>query len=219
MRVTRPLALVLIVMAAPLSRANAQTCEGTAAFQDGRARVGVYYQDNSVYNDAGATFSYGIPRSFYGGISVDDLRPTRPPSVGNLSGSSGGSSYVGGGVALGYQIHISDTPFQLCPEVSWHYGTNAGTDIQEFGFGGSAGYRVPISDWFTLVPAVGVRWISTSGSYGGGNQSDDDVFMLMGLVFNKTFTIQPGFFVPSPTGSKTVYTIAVSVNWGHAVSR
>jgi hypothetical protein len=202
MRVIRQLAVVLIVLVFPLARGVAQTCQGIAAFQDGRARVGVDYQDNSDFNDFRASAAYGIPHSWYAGISADELQ------VGH-----GGASATGFGASVGYQIHLSDTPFQFCPAVLGHYASGGGSNTSEFGGGGSAGYRVGISDWFELVPAVGVRWMWENTSNGGGNRSSDDVFLVMGLVFNKTFTINPGFDVPSQNGAKTIYTIGVSINW------
>ena len=211
MRATRLLALALVGLIAPLSRSAAQTCEGSAAFQDGRMRVGAFYQDNSDRNDVGAQLAFGIPRSFFGTLTLDSRYfPSTPqtPPINTVNTSK--SSYLGGGAELGYQVHLSDTPFQVCPAVSWHVAD--GGQGSEFGFGGSIGYRVPISTWLITVPAVGVRWLNSTEPSAPA-RSYDNVFMAMGLVFNNTLTIQPGLAVPSPTGSKTIYTIAVSINW------
>jgi hypothetical protein len=219
MRATRLLTVGLIVLATPLSRSAAQTCEGTAAFQDGRMRASAFYQNNSQINDVGAELAFGIPRSFYGAITLDQRRfPDAAVGVSPGFTPIGGGAYLGGGVALGHQIHLSDTPFQFCPAVSWHFAQNSANQrISDVGFGGSLGYRVPISDWFTLVPAAGVQWLAASGN--GPNQSYDNVFMVMGLVFNRSLTIEPGLVVPSPNGSKSYFTIGVAINWANAVSR
>jgi hypothetical protein len=219
MRILRSLALALLALAAPLMRGDAQTCQGTAAFQDGRARVGVLDQYNSDFNDVRVSAGYGIPRSFYGNVNFEDMQ------VGH-----GGGTGTGFGADLGYQIHLSDTPFQVCPLVLWQHTSmdNSHTDV--LGFGGSLGYRVEISDWFSVVPAAGVRWLSATekadGVDAGGSpsslsitQTSDEVFMTLGLVFNKTFTISPGVVVPSMSGAKSVYTLGVSINWANAVPR
>ncbi len=222
MRILRSLALALVALAAPLMRGAAQTCQGTSAFQDGRARIGVLDQHNSDFNDFRASAGYGIPRSFYGNVNYEATQI-----------SHGGGTEDGFGVDVGYQIHLSDTPFQVCPLAMWQHTSmdNAHTDV--VGFGGSLGYRVEISDWFAVVPAVGVRWMSATTTApailgpGGNNattsasatQSSTDVFMAIGLVFNKEFTISPGIIVPSQSGTKSIYTIGVSVNWGNAVPR
>jgi hypothetical protein len=226
MRVTRLLALAIVALVAPLSRGSAQTCQGTAAFQDGRARVGVDDQYNSDFNDGRASFAYGAPRSFYGGVSIDGLQVNHAVN-----------SMFGVGANLGYQIHLSDTPFQFCPEIWGHYAAGKGSNAQsQVAFGGSLGYRVGVSDWLTLVPAAGIWWISTSTadmivtalapssgpsatSAERDNGTSSQVLMTLGLVFNKAFTISPSVFVPSQTGAKVIYAIGVSINWANAVSR
>jgi hypothetical protein len=218
MRILRSLALALFALAAPLMRGAAQTCQGTAAFQDGRARVGLDDQYNSNFNDVGAAFAYGVPRSFFGSVSVDEMHSSSGSS-GDLLPSGGNGNVFGFGASLGYQIHLSDTPFQLCPLVMAHFASDLGTSVTAIGFGGSLGYRVGISDWFALVPAAGVNWISTNVSNGGGTVSGSQVLMTLGLVFNRTFTINPGIIVPSQSGTKSIYTIGVSVNWANAVPR
>jgi hypothetical protein len=221
MRVIRSLALALIALAAPFSRGVAQTCRGTAAFQDGRARAGVFVEDNSSVNDIGARLAYGIPRSFYGEISFDKIQAAH-----------GGPSASGPGLAVGYQIHLSDTPFQFCPEATAHVSSGTGINTTEYSFGGNLGYRVDVSDWFTLVPAAGIRWVTVTGTSdaldvaasGGTSQvvipgSSSEVNMEIGLVFNKSFTIVPGLLVPSQSGTKSIFTLGVSINWANAVSR
>jgi hypothetical protein len=214
------LALALVALAAPFSRGAAQTCHGSAAFQDGRWRGGAFAQDNSNVSDIGASLAYGIPRSFYGEISYDKLQDAH-----------GGPSATGTGLAVGYQIHLSDTPFQFCPEASVHFSSTTPVNLVEYGFGGSLGYRVGISDWFTLVPAAGIRWLTVRGTSdvvtaaGAGTAqavapgSSSEVNMEIGLVFNKSFSIVPGLLIPSQAGTNSIFTIGVSINWANAVSR
>jgi hypothetical protein len=219
MRALRTLTLVLVALATPLSRGGAQTCQGSAAFQDGRAVARVDDKFNSIVNDVGASLAYGIPRSFYGGISIDRSTP-----------AGSGLPTTGFGAGLGYQVRLSDTPFQLCPSVLWHYAAVDGVRTTTFGLGGSLGYRVGISDWFALVPAAGLSWMSakTTGGVTGASglapgssetQTGTDVFMTLGLVFNRALTINPGVIVPSQSRAKSIYTIGVSINWANAVSR
>lgn len=220
MRILRSLALALIALAAPISRGAAQTCVGTAMFSDGRARLGVAEHYNSDFNDLGASFVYGIHRSFYAGVSYD-----------NQQASHGGPSSSGPGAIVGYQIHLGDSPFQLCPQATVHFSSAASVNTIEYGFGGSLGYLVELSDGFAVVPAAGIRWLnatSTSDAVdavsGGTSQvsargSSSEVSMEVGFVFNRTITISPGLLVPSQSNAKTIYTLGFSINWAKPVSR
>ena len=223
MRIFRWLALALIALAAPFSRGIAQTCEGSAAFQDGRVRLGADDQYNSDLNDVRGTLGYGIPRSFFAGVSVDQIQITH-----------GGGSMTGVGANLGYQIHLSDTPFQLCPVIWTRSASGSGNDLTQFAYGATIGYRVNITDWFSFVPAAGIWAIRTNLGYKvnvvqpTGTQSTSDllvngtasqVMMALGLVFNRELTVTPGILVPSQSGAKSIYTLGVSVNWAQAVPR
>ena len=221
MRAMQSLTLALIALAAPVSRAATQTCQGTAAFHDGKARLGIDAQYHNDFNDERASFAYGAPRSFYGGVSVDGLKVNHAVN-----------SMYGVGANLGYQINISDTPFQFCPEVWGHFAAGTGYDAQsQAALGGSLGYRAGVSEWLTLVPAAGIWWISTStardlvnatsapssgpsaASAEWDNGTSSQVFMTLGLIFNKTFTINPGLLIPSQKPVRTIYTLGVSFNW------
>ncbi|MFI5232032.1 MAG: hypothetical protein ACHQSE_05905 [Gemmatimonadales bacterium] len=57
MRAMRTLALASLVLAVPLSRAATQTCQGMAAFQDGRWRAGV---DDQASGEVGAKPVYTL---------------------------------------------------------------------------------------------------------------------------------------------------------------
>ena len=222
MRILRSLALALVGLVAPFSRGAAQTCQGTAAFQDGRLRAGVFAHENRDVNDAGVSLAYGRPRSLYGEVSFD-----------RLQASQGISAASGGGLAIGYQLHLSDTPFQFCPEAMAHYSSSDGINTLEYGLGGNFGYRIGMSDWFTLVPATGIRWFTATGmsdqlnvlSPGGGTTpafargSGGEVRLEIGLVFNRSFTVVPGLLVPSQKGTKSIFTLGASINWANAVSR
>jgi hypothetical protein len=218
MRAFRLFVLALIALAAPLSRSIAQTCQGTAAFQDGRWRAGAFGRDNDNVSDIGAGLAYGVPRSFYGEISFDKLQDAHS-----------GPSATGPAIAVGYQIHLSDTPFQFCPEVAAHFYQGSGANSTEYAFGGSLGYRVGISDWFTLVPAAGIRWLSVTGTSDAANSggvsqavasgSSSEVHMEIGLVFHRTFTIVPGLLIPSQNGTSSIFTLGLSINWPSDVNR
>jgi hypothetical protein len=207
------LALALIVLAAPLSRSAAQTCEGSASFQDGRMRAGAFYQGNHDGYDGGSQLAFGIPRSFYATLTLNARGefPVPSPPGDHLGGAAWPE--LGGGIELGYQIHLGDTPFQFCPAVMWHGSSNPNSyQVSERGFGGNLGYRLPVSNRLTLVPAAGVWWV-TSTRCCIYSRAYNDMSMTMGLVFHETLTIQPGLAVSSLSGSKTIYTIAVSTHW------
>jgi hypothetical protein len=226
MRILRSLALALVALAVPVMRGAAQTCQGMSAFQDGTWRVGAADQHNSDFNAFMGGVAYGVPRSWYAGVDFVDshLSDSSPSAIGKTS--------VGASVYAGYQIHLSDTPFQVCPSVMWQGSSTTNQHASAIGLGGTLGYRVEISDWFALVPAAGVRWMSTNTTETGilntpgtgttsssETQTNTDVTMELGLVFNKTFTIVPGILIPSQSGAKSIYTIGVSINWANAIPR
>jgi hypothetical protein len=223
MRAVRLLTVATVALAISASRGVAQTCQGTAAFQDGRWRAGAFAHENNTVNDIGAGLAYGVPRSLYGDLSVDQS-----------SAVHGGNPTTGFGLNVGYQIHISDTPFQFCPEVLGRYATgqSGGLTVTQVGFGGSLGYRFGLSDWFTLVPAAGISWIKTNTSERFVNLSgtatpaepllngtSSQVFMAIGLVFHRSFTIVPGLLVPPQNGTSSIFTLGVSINWPSDPSR
>jgi hypothetical protein len=222
MRAIRLLALVFLALAVPLSRGTAQTCQGMAAFQDGRMRAGVDDQASGDFNGVRSTLEYGRPNSIYGGISLDGLNVGRPDR----------STSGGVGLNLGYQIQINGTPFQFCPVASWQSSVSGGADTNQGAFGGGLGYRLRISDWFTVVPAAGVWFISTRtfpnssvldvvepapGPSTTGSKADNgasnQIFLTTGLVLKRAFTINPGIIFPSQSGAKRIYTLGVSINW------
>jgi hypothetical protein len=229
MRTGRLLTAVIVALGIPLSRGAAQTCQGTAEFQDGRWRAGAFEHDNNSVSDYGGALAFGVPRSFYGEISYDKLQDAHE-----------GPSATGPGLSVGYQIHLSDTPFQVCPELTAHFWSGDGTPVK-YGVGGSLGYRFGINHWFTVVPAAGIRWMTATTLTGinvltvgqpagagptstGASQaivlgSSSEVHMELGLVFHRTFTIVPGLLVPSQNGTSSIFTLGVSINWPNDPSR
>ena len=208
MRVIRRLALLILTALAPLSGSGAQTCKGLAAFQDGPARLGVDYQHSADLDYYRGDLAFGTQRSFYGGVSIDETK---------LSFNS--ATTTGVGVGLGYQFHWSDTPFQVCPDVTFHYGSGNGGSTNTLGFGGSLGYRIEMRPGFHLVPAAGIRWMSAdvtrnSSSQSGGTTSGTETFLNFGMVLNRVWSFVPGVLFPSPASSKTRWTFGLSYNWG-----
>ena len=208
MRIHRLLAFLSVAALAPLSRGGAQTCQGTAQFREGKARLDVDYQrsDDLEYYRAGV--AYGVQGSFFGGVSVDETQLRH-----------GGASITGFGGSLGYQFHWVGTPFQVCPLVSVNYTSGNGANITSVGFGGSLGYRIEVQPGFDLVPAAGIRWMSNSTSSSGssssvGSISSSELFMDFGMVFHRVWSVVPGVLFPSPASAKTRWTFGLAYNWG-----
>ena len=203
MRIHRLLAFLSVAALAPLSRGGAQTCQGTGQFREGKARLDVDYQrsDDLEYYRAGV--AYGVQRSFFGGVSVDETQLRH-----------GGASMTGFGGSLGYQFHWVDTPFQVCPLVSVNYMSGNGANTTSVGFGGSLGYRIEVQPGFDLVPAAGIRGMSASTSGGGGSTTGSEVFMDFGMVFHRVWSVVPGVLFPSPASAKTRWTFGLAYNWG-----
>ena len=221
MRVIRSLALALVVLAVPLSRAAAQTCQGMASFQDGRWRAGVDDQASGEFNGVRGTLEFGLPHSIYGGIDFSGLNVSRP----------GRATSGGAGANLGYQIRMGASPFQFCPVVSWAW--SIGDDQTEQGaLGASIGYSLKVSNWFAVAPAAGA-WLIATRSWPAfhvlnvmdpargpsavispqDNGTSGQAFLTVGLLFWKSLTINPGLIIPSQSVAKPVYTLGVSINW------
>jgi hypothetical protein len=208
MRINRLLAFMSVAALAPLARGGAQTCQGTAQFREGKARVGVDYQRSGDLDYYRAGIAYGVQGSFFGGVSVDKTQP-----------SHGGASTTGFGGSVGYQFHWVETPFQVCPLVTLNYSSANGANTTSMGFGGSLGYRVEVQSGFDLVPAAGIRWMSNSTSSSGssssvGSISSSEVFMNFGMVFHRVWSVVPGVLFPSPASAKTRWTFGLAYNWG-----
>ena len=129
MRSIRLVVLSMVVALAPLASAGAQTCQGTAQFREGRARVGAGYQHSSDLDLYSVGAAYGVHDSFYGGASVDQMHP-----------SEGGTSMTGIGATLGYQFHWVATPFQVCPLVT--YNLRVGRECEHISPGPRWQYRL-----------------------------------------------------------------------------
>ncbi len=197
--------LVLAVAATVISaRAGAQTCQGLASFADGKWRLGVDYQHSDDLNLYRESAAYGIARSVYAVVNVDESQPT-----------NGSGSLTGYGATIGYQIHLSDTPFQFCPSVfvQSESGSGSTASTTSYGAGGAIGYRVAISDWLELIPAAGIRVMSTSISGAGGSTTGSVVDMALGFVFNRSFTIAPAVHIPSTGAGKDILSLGVLYSW------
>ena len=203
MRIIRLLSLAMLPMLAPLARAAAQTCQGTAEFRDGRARVDVDYQHASDLDHVQEGFTYGAQGSWYGGVTAN--QPAR---------GGGGPDMNGFGGNVGYQIHWVDTPFQVCPMASLEFASGSGVNTTTVRFGGSLGYRVAVQPGFHLVPAAGIRWVSASTSGGGGTTSGAETFLNFGMVFHRVWSFVPGVLFPSQSNALTRWTFGLSYNWG-----
>lgn len=208
MRCIRPLTVAVLAALAPLSRGAGQTCQGTAEFREGKARAGIEYQHSSDLDYYRESVAYGVHDSFFGDVGADQTHL-----------SQGGASLTGIGGSLGYQLHWTATPFQVCPLVTLEHASGNGGSTTSVGFGGSLGYHIFLQPGFRLVPAAGVRWISTdvvrnSGSQSGGTTSGTETFLDFGMVLNHVWTFVPGVLFPSPASAKTRWTFELTYNFG-----
>lgn len=154
MRAIRSLALASLMLAVPLSRGAAQTCQGMAAFQDGRWRAGVDDQASGEFNGVRGTLEFGLPQSIYGGIDFSGMNVSHP----------GRATSGGVGANLGYQIQVGDSPFQFCPAASWAWSTGGSDQTEQGALGAGIGYPHKVSNWFSVVPAAGAWLIATRSS-------------------------------------------------------
>jgi hypothetical protein len=229
MRKPHLVVLAFIALTVPLSRGAAQTCQGMAAFQDGRWRAGVDDQATGDFNGVRGTVEFGLPQSIYGGIGLNGLNVSHPSRE-----TTGGV-----GANLGYQIRIGGSPLQFCPVASWAWSTGVSDQAEQGALGVSIGYQLKVSNWFAVVPAAGAWLISTHAwstshvldvmdaptpgpsavTSPRDNGTSGQAFVTVGLVFWKSLTINPGLIIPSQGGAKPVYTLGVSMNWAAPARR
>lgn len=223
MRKPHLVVLAVVALTVPLSRLEAQTCQGMAAFEDGRWRAGVDDQASGDFNGVRGTVEFGLPQSIYGGIGLNGLNISHPSRE-----TTGGV-----GANLGYQIKIGDLPLQLCPVASWAWSPGVSEQTEQGALGVSIGYPLKVSNWLAVVPATGA-WLISTHSWSDShvldvmdaptpgpsavasperNGTSGQAFVTVGLVFWKSLTISPGFIIPSQRGEKRIYTLGVSMNW------
>jgi hypothetical protein len=215
MRTIRLLSLPLLALLAAAMRADAQTCQGLSSFQDGKVRIGAEYRHSDADDMYREGLAFGVHDSWYASANIEEAQLSH--ANGSTTGASG---------AVGYQVHVAATPFQVCPEISAQYQSAPGANASTVGFGASLGYRLFIAEGFTLVPAAGIRFLSNHANYGvsipGGSSAmgttlmplpSSEVFMAIGFVVNKQLTAWPTVRIPSGTGAKDVMGIGVSWNW------
>ena len=202
MQMLRPAALAMLVLAMTGAGAGAQTCQGLSSFQDGKARIGAEYRHADTYDAYREGLTYGAHDSWFASVGAEQMQ---------LAHAAGWSE--GGGVSVGYQVHVQTTPFQVCPVVTVDRTSDGGATSTTLGLGGALGYRLFIADNFNLVPAAGIRWLSASTSGGGGSVSSSEVFMALGFVLRRTLTLYPTVRIPSTSGAKDILGIGVTWNW------
>lgn len=207
MRMLRPMVGALAAVLVSASYAGAQACTGNTPFANGRWALGGEGSFADGVNRFGAVGAYGAPKSWYA-----------TATIGNTSFKGGGGSATDFGGSFGYQIPVGDSPLEFCPYAQLGYATFTGGNSTAYGVGGAIGWPNHVSDDFDFIPAVGLQYTGTSSKIDGLSGSITDSFtsfyLNAGLILNKQWGIVPGVSKNSTSGSKAVFNIAVTYNFG-----
>ena len=207
MRMIRPMVGALAAVLVSASYAGAQACTGNTPFANGRWALGGEGSFQDGANRFGAVGAYGAPKSWYA-----------TATIGNTSVKGGGSSATDFGGTFGYQIPVGDSPLELCPYAHAGYQTFTGGNGTIYGVGGAIGWPNHVSDDFDFIPAVGLQYNGTSvkvdGLSGSATDSFTSFYFNAGLILNKQWGIVPGISKTSRSGSKAVFNIGVTYNFG-----
>ncbi len=200
--------------------ARGQTCLGTASYASGIVRVDGGIQFSAGQDAYGGGLAVGAPSGLF--ASGDISRASFDAVDGNATGLT---------TQAGYALNlVAGGALQVCPTVGFAY--QSGPDYRNvlgsfsssshaFVFGASLGSAFTTSSAFTLAPFTAVtreaRHISQSspGADLSASQNYYNVAFGVGLVIDRTITLQPAISLPAGlSGPRPIYSFAFSVNFG-----
>jgi hypothetical protein len=193
MRISKLVAFAGLVAVVPFAQAAAQGCAGMASFSNGPSQIAGSWAHSDVADGYGLGYTYGTAKEWYAGVSVGSVSP------------KGGSSSTTYGANAGYQLQVGDSPAAFCPMVGYSQSSAAGSK-GVFSVGGSLGYPMK-GDGMDWIPNVGAMYASTSGS------STTTINVGVGFIFNKQWTVAPAYYIPTQSGAKSSFGVAVGYNW------
>lgn len=211
----RSLVISLVIGASAVSATNAlaQSCEGSASFAAGPARVGAGFAVTDGLKTYGVNGAIGQQMGWYGSASV-----------ARVSYDNADASAVGMGVNAGYAMNVTtDKKVQFCPQAGFMY--QSGPDVggisasaHAFDVGGSFGTVMKASPTLDFVPFAGAQYINATSKIDGGPSFSDDYANInvgAGFVLNRLWTIQPMVTFPvGLEGAKSTFQIGVGYSFG-----
>jgi hypothetical protein len=213
---TRNLLIVTALVAGVAATADAQICAGSAPFSAGRTRVGV----GAEFPDGAKTYGGGLTWAHNSGLYLG----------GNVARNDDNNSDVSSmdyAANLGYEMRL-DSKFHFCPvgHFGMAKGPNAGnTEISttHYGLGGTVGSVLSASDNMSIVPALGVNWVSASAKTTTGPNSTTvsdswmEATIAAGFIINRDVTFAPMIRVPlNQDGAESTFGFSLSYNFGRS---
>ena len=213
---TRKFLIVTALVAGVAATADAQICAGTAPFSAGRTRVGI----GAEFPDGAKTYGGGLTWAHNSGLYLG----------GNVARNDDNNSAVSSmdyAANLGYEMRL-DSKFHFCPigHFGMAKGPNAGNterSTTHYGLGGTVGSVLSASDNMSIVPALGVSWVSASNKTTTGPNSTTvsdswmEATLATGFIINRDVTFAPMIRVPlNQDGAESTFGFSLSYNFGRA---
>lgn len=212
---------VALVSAVSLN-AGAQVCVGTPSYAVGKMRAGLGIGRTDRASEIGAELATGHASGGFVRGAV---------AAYNYEGSDAGSSSFG--IGAGYAVDMNPKKtMQFCPLVGYTYsrGPDAGNFTlrsHALSVGGSIGGSAAINPKADALPFFTAQLVHDRDNVrlpAGSTVVSENSYGLwtagVGLVFNKTFTIQPAisrqFNFDNPV---TLYSLGFTINFGDAARR
>jgi hypothetical protein len=211
---TRKLFIVTALVAGVAATAQAQICSGSAPFSAGRMRVGIgaEFPEGAKAYGGGLTYAHNSGLYLGGNIARNDDNNSAVSSMDYAAN-------------LGYEMSL-DSKFRFCPigHFGMTKGPNAGTterSTTHYGLGGTVGSVLSASDNMSIVPSLGVKWVSASAktTTGPNTTTVSDSWMEAtlgaGFVINRDVTFAPTVRIPlNQDGAESTFGFSLSYNFG-----
>jgi hypothetical protein len=211
---TRKLLIVTALVAGAAATAQAQLCTGSAPFSAGRMRVGI----GAEFPEGAKAYGGGLTWAHNSGLYVG----------GNVARNDDNNSAVSSmdyAANLGYEMRL-DSKFRFCPigHFGMMKGPNTGTterSTTHYGLGGTVGSVLSASDNMSIVPSLGVKWVSASAKATTGTNtttvSDSwmEATLGAGFIINRDVTFAPMVRIPlNQDGAESTFGFSLSYNFG-----
>jgi hypothetical protein len=211
---TRKLFIVTALVAGVAATAQAQLCTGSASFSAGRMRAGIgaEFPEGAKAYGGGLTYAHNSGLYLGGNVARNDDNNSTVSSMDYAAN-------------LGYEMSL-DSKFRFCPigHFGMTKGPNAGTTERtttHYGLGGAVGSVLSASDNMSIVPSLGVKWVSASAktTTGPNTTTVSDSWMEAtlgaGFIINRDVTFAPMVRIPlNQDGAESSFGFSLSYNFG-----